>query len=84
MSQWSRFVTGALLVCSTVVLGQQAFAQSKDTVIIRPNGEQITVTTDRQGTRVIDQSRRVLTSSGGDRHQERVHDYTKDGGKVKK
>jgi uncharacterized protein YabE (DUF348 family) len=77
-------VTGALLVGSVVVLGHQACAQSKDTVIVRPNGEQITVTTDRHGTRVIDQGGRVLTTSGGDRHQERVHDYTKDGGRVMK
>ena len=84
MSHWRRSVMGALLVCSLFVLGQEASAQSKETVIVRPNGGEVTVKTDRQGTRVIDHSGNTLTTSGGDRHQERVHDYTKDGGKIKK
>jgi hypothetical protein len=73
-----------LLVGSLSVIGQQAYAQSKETVIVRPNGGEVTVKTDRQGTRVIDQSGNVLSTSGGNRHRERVHDYTKDGGQVKK
>jgi hypothetical protein len=54
---------------------------ARETVIERPDGDKTTVRTDEKGTTVTHESGGGSTS-GGDRHQERVNDYTKDGGKI--
>ena len=79
MSKNTKYVVlSALLGLSLQAV--PAYAE-RVTLIERPNGDRTLVRTDGMGTRVDHQSG-GSSVSGGDRHTERVRDYTKDGGRI--
>ena len=75
----------AFVALAFVCAAAPAWAQ-RETVIVTPGGEKVTVRTDESGTTVIrndpGQNAKLPLRPGMDAHREKVDEFTREGGKI--